>query len=254
MLSKTEIKFIQALQQKKVRHEQELFLVEGIKIVSELLKSDFSIHSIYAKEEWIQRNESIAKDLNYKLVNNEELSKISGLSTANEVLAVVHMKNVGLDFTKLQNSLTFALDTVQDPGNFGTLIRIADWFGVTTIVCSENTVDLYNPKVIQATMGSFLRSSVYYENLIDIIKFADEKEIPTYAAVLDGDNIYSQSLSENGILFFGNESKGISDEIASLVKRKLSIPSFSASSADSLNVAIAAALFSSEFRRKRWQS
>ncbi len=251
MISKSEIQFIQSLQQKKIRQREQLFLLEGTKIVGEVLASDFKLHSFYALSGWIEKNKALLIGKNCKEISTEELGKISCLTTPNEVLVVAHIPQKQLDFANLKTNLSIALDNIQDPGNFGTLIRIADWFGISSILCSENTVDCYNPKVIQASMGSFLRTSVFYGNIADALQFALENKIPTYAAVLGGDNLYKKELTQNGIIVFGNESKGISEEISKLVDCQLSIPSFSINTADSLNVSIAAAIFCSEFKRNK---
>lgn len=249
MITKAEIQLVQSLQQKKYRMREQLFIAEGEKIVGELLQSDFKIHSIYALAGWIEKNKKQLNQVRCEEVNEVDLKKISTLSTPNEVLCVVKMKHSELNFADLKNSLTLALDDVQDPGNFGTLIRIADWFGIERILCSEQTVDFYNPKVIQASMGSFLRSSVFYGDLNEAIDYAENAGTPVYAAVLDGENIYTKQHKAEGIIVLGNESKGISEALKSKIKNKLYIPSFSHQKTDSLNVSIAAAIFCSEFKR-----
>jgi RNA methyltransferase, TrmH family len=249
MLSKSEIQFVQSLQLKKHRQREGLFIAEGVKIVGELINSDYTINSLFGTENWIKNNASKIKPFSVKQVSDDELKKISSLTSPNETLAVVKMKVDELDLSSLKGKLTLVLDNVQDPGNFGTLIRIADWFGVETILCSTSTVEVFNPKVIQATMGSFLRVKTFYGALDIALNYAVANDIPNYAAVLNGENIYTASLSKSGLLVFGNESKGISDEVLSLISRKITIPSFSTSKTDSLNVSIAAALFCSEFKR-----
>lgn len=251
MLSKAQIQLAQRLQQKKFRQEEHLFLVEGTKIVEELLSSEYTIHSLFAVADWMQKNSlkpSMA-GITCIEVTESELKKISALSTPNEVLCIVQMLKKEFSPDELINKLSIALSDVQDPGNFGTIMRIADWFGIEHVFCSPATVDLYNPKVIQASMGSFLRTKVIYTDLKSLLEVAKNNGMISYGAVLEGENLYSNSLTKNGIIVLGNESKGISQELIAAVEKKIRIPSYAAHPVDSLNVSIAAAIICAEFRR-----
>lgn len=251
MLSKAQIQLAQRLQQKKFRQEEHLFLVEGTKIVGELLHANYTIHSIFAVKEWIEKNASYPKLGAIKCieVTASELKKISALSTPNDVLCIAHTKDTSYDIGNLKAKLSLALSDVQDPGNFGTILRIADWFGIEHVFCSPATVDLYNPKVIQASMGSFLRTKVIYTDLNPLLEAAKNNGLISYGAVLEGENLYTTKLSKNGIIVLGNESKGISQELIAVLEQKIKIPSYAAHPVDSLNVSIAAAIICAEFRR-----
>ena len=256
MLSKAQIQFVNSLKLKKYRAEHQFFIAEGTKIVSEILQSDYAVHALFALPEWLHKN----KDHTAKIktvcteVTEHELKKISCLSTPHEVLCVVKMKSELLNANELNTQLTLALDDLQDPGNLGTIIRIADWFGISTIICSQQTVDVYNPKVIQATMGSFLRIKIVYADLGEVLSVANKNSTNVYGALLNGENVYSTQLSRNGIIVLGNESKGISDKLVPHINKKILIPSFAKKQnemeIDSLNVSIAAAILCSEFVRR----
>jgi len=242
MLSNSQKKLLTALKQKKLRSQYNSFVVEGIKMVEELLLSDYEIGSIFATQLWIHEHPSI----DVVEVSERELSTISSLKTPNQVLAIVKKKNNSIkpDLIKL----TIALDNLQDPGNLGTIIRTADWFGVSTIICSEDCVDVYNPKVIQATMGSFFRINVIYTSLTEFLN-QHKKEIVVYGALLGGENVYKKQLDQAGaILLMGNESNGISEKLLPLINEKIMIPKIG--SAESLNVAVATAIFCSEFAKR----
>jgi RNA methyltransferase, TrmH family len=254
-ISKNTIKFIASLQQKKYRDENQLFVVEGDKIVKELLQSDFVVEKLVATDEWLNDNHriSIKAEIETSIATSDELKKMSSFTTPNQVLAIVKYKQSKLEVQKFTNKLSIALDNIQDPGNLGTIVRLADWFGVENIVCSEKSVEIYNPKVIQSTMGAFLRVNVFYSSLPEFIDAAKNFKIPVYGAFLEGEDIYSTGLNASGIIVMGNESRGISHEIEKMVDRKLAIPSFSnkPSKTESLNVAVATAIICSEFRRKQ---
>tara|TARA_B100000809_G_scaffold213696_1_gene218191 strand:+ start:6625 stop:7350 length:726 start_codon:yes stop_codon:yes gene_type:complete len=240
MLSISQKKFVSSLKQKKFRTERGLYIVEGVKLLEELLKSDYEVITIYATSKWIENN----LDIDSHEVSEKELKSISSLKNPNEVLAVVKQKEHQL--SNVSSQLNIALDKIQDPGNFGTIIRTADWFGVNNILCSEDSVDVYNPKVLQATMGSFFRMNILYTNLP--IFFSNNRELTVYGALLDGDNVYKKKLSSKGVvLLMGNESKGISKELISFVNEKILIPNFG--KAESLNVATATAILCSEYMR-----
>jgi len=240
MLSINQKKYVNSLKQKKFRNQHQTFIVEGVKMVEELLNSDYEVEIIFATEIWISNNNAIHSEL----VSDKELASISSLKTPNEILAVAKMKQQ--QDVEVENQLTLALDKLQDPGNMGTIIRTSDWFGITTIVCSKDSVDIYNPKVIQATMGSFFRVNVVYLELVDF--FNDHKELTVYGALLDGENMHDKDLSDkNAVLLMGNESKGISEELIPFITDKIFIPRHG--KAESLNVATATAIISSQIKK-----
>ncbi len=263
MLSKNQLKFVNSLKQKKFRAEHNMFIAEGSKIVEELLRSKIKIRQLFATEMFLVQLE---KDKGIKVDNSvdcfeikvNELERLSGLVTPNEVLAICEIPEYKLNADQLNDRLTLVLDTIKDPGNLGTIIRIADWFGIDTIICSNETVDAFNPKVVQATMGSISRIQLHY---IELIEFFEELKLkkenislPIYGAVLEGTTIYTKQLTKNGFIVIGNESKGISDDILPYITDKISIPSFShfksdMGEAESLNAAIATSIICSEFRR-----
>lgn len=249
MISKAQIQFIQSLQQKKYRQLNRLFIAEGTKIANELLAFPHRLHSVYASADWIHQHSQKLDTIKVMEVNEQSLKKISLLASPNEVVCIVKMEAVEFNLSQLTSEFCLALHEVQDPGNLGTIIRLADWFGIETVLCSEGTVDAYNPKVIQSTMGSFLRCKVHYCDLKQCLEFTNQNQLPSYAAVLDGTSVYKTKLQENGLLIMGNESKGISEELLKLIKYKISIPSFSKMNSDSLNVSIATAILCSELRR-----
>ncbi|MFY8129168.1 MAG: TrmH family RNA methyltransferase [Chitinophagaceae bacterium] len=240
MLSKNEIKHIQTLYHKKQREEQGLFLVEGKKMAQELLNSNFLIKKIYATETWFNANKS--QNSITTVVTEDELKKISQLTTPNEVLLVVEV--LSQTTPKIFNQqLTLVVDDIQDPGNFGSIIRIADWFNIPQIICSSNTVDMYNFKVIQATMGSFLRVHIAYTN---IESFLSNTNKPVYGALLKGKSIFETPLIKDGYLIIGNEGKGISATLQQYITNPITIPKFGG--AESLNAAIATGIIVSHFK------
>ena len=223
MLSRNQIKFIKSLKQKKFRLQHQLFVVEGEKIVNDFLNSDWKIEQIYATKEW----EGDAVEVSIK-----ELERISSLKTPNKVLAIIKMpqrKSV------ISGNLVLALDNIKDPGNLGTIIRLADWFGIQHIICSQNCVELYNPKVVQATMGSLCRIQVQYLNLKSTLENMTDYDI--CAAVMDGKSIFSVEKSEKRIILMGSESHGISTELLEIAHQRVTIPKSENSQAESLNVA-----------------
>ena len=240
MLSKNQIKFITSLQQKKYRFQNRLFIAEGIKVVNELINSSFELEKLYCTEDQGLSFASHKPDI----ITEKELLKISSLSTPNKVLGIFKIPSV----PKIEmEGLILALDDLNDPGNLGTIIRLCDWFGVQYLVCSKNTVDCFNPKVVQATMGSLSRVLISY---VDLDEFLNGASLPIYGATMDGENIASVSLEKNAIIVMGNESHGLSDEIEALVTKKITILKFSTSKdIDSLNVATATAIILNEFRR-----
>jgi len=243
MISKNQQKYIRQLEQKKYRKREGCFVAEGTKVVGDLLKR-YQPLAIYATESW-----DAPKGVSYTLVSEEELQRVSFQQHPQQVLAIFPIPQP-TDPVSLRGSLTLALDGVQDPGNLGTIIRIADWFGIDTIICSEDTADAWNPKVIQATMGSIARVNVIYANLLELLDTLPS-DYPVYGTFLDGENIYTQTLSDEGLIIMGNEGNGISDAVKAKVNRRLLIPDFhQGDTADSLNVAIATAITCSEFRRR----
>ena len=229
MLTKNQIKLIRSLSLKKNRQKHGLFIVEGEKLVNEVLSSDWEIEGIYATKEWLGENALI--------ISNNDLVRISSLKTPNKVLAIVKIKKGSLDIT---SNTVLALDGVKDPGNLGTIIRLADWFGVKDIICSDDCVDYLNPKVVQSSMGSFTRVNLHYTSLIDAFKkYSDYKLIMT---VLNGTPLSEMKNIDKKIVVIGSESKGISKEILELTSEKITIPKSKFSKAESLNVSIAAAI------------
>ncbi len=248
MLSKNKIKFIHSLDTKKARKEENAFLVEGFKSVDEFLPS-FHCKLLVATSSYFSTHPKCNADEIIE-VTPEELSRASLLKTPQEVLAVFEQPFYKLDFEAPSRSLCLALDGVQDPGNLGTIIRIADWFGIEDLFCSQNTVDIYNPKTIQATMGALSRVKVHYTDLIPFIQTLHN--VPVYGTFLDGDVIYQSELSPTGLIIMGNEGNGISPEIENIVTQRLYIPNYpkERKTSESLNVAVATSIICAEFRRR----
>ncbi len=238
MLSKNQLKLITSLHQKKYRTRHGLFIAEGIKVVCEFLDSSFQLKNLYTTEV-IQEFEGY----NPQIISEIELKKISNLKTPNKVLGVFEIP----EMKQIEHEgLLLVLDDIKDPGNLGTIIRLCDWFGIRKVVCSKETVDCYNAKVVQSTMGSLTRVSLVYT---DLIPFLESTELPIYGALLDGENIYNTSLIKDAILIIGNESNGISSEVSEFVTHRITIPRFgSLQLAESLNAATATAIIISEFR------
>jgi TrmH family RNA methyltransferase len=236
MVSKNQIKRIISLQQKKHRKESGLFFVEGKKVIQELLDSKFTLEELFVTEPLF---ENIPQQT---FISETDLKKISALTNPNNCLAVFRMpepKKIN------EGGIILALDKIRDPGNLGTIIRLCDWFGITDLVCSEDTVDLYNPKVLQATMGSITRVNVSY---VDLNEFLSQTKLPIFGTFMNGTNIYKTQLPQDGIIVMGNEANGISTEIEPLITDKITIPRFG-NPTESLNVATATAIVLSEFRR-----
>ena len=248
-ISKNQIKLINSLSMKKFRKKEGLFFCEGIKIFETLLNSEFKIHTVFGTNEFADKFFDELKELNFVQVTENELKKISSLSTPQAVLALVEIPENDLSKVDFLNELTLVLDEIKDPGNLGTIVRIADWFGIKNIVCSTNSVDIYNSKTVQATMGSIFSVNVFYTNLLQIFENLDEN-IPIYGTFMDGENIYNKKLSNYGLIVLGNEANGISENIEKHITEKISIPTFNKNkSAESLNVSIAKAIICSEFRK-----
>ena len=240
MVSKNQIKLITSLQQKKYRKQHQLFFAEGVKVIEELLRSKYELQTLYVTE---PLDFKVSTDKIYT-ISPAELKKISALTTPNNCLAVFKTPT---EHFSLKEGLIVALDDVRDPGNLGTIIRLCDWFGVEQLVCSPETVDIYNPKVVQATMGSIGRVAVLYTDLVSFLKTTS---LPVFGTFMDGENIYKKDLPSNAILIMGNEANGISDEVAQCMTSKLTIPRFGQlQETESLNVATATAIILSEFKR-----
>jgi TrmH family RNA methyltransferase len=240
MLSKNQIKLITSLQQKKYRKQEQLFFAEGVKVVQELLQSNFELQDLFTtKQDFI----SVSKT-KVHAISDAELKKISALATPNSCLAVFKIPKAK---EMKESGLILALDDVRDPGNLGTIIRLCDWFGIETLFCSDETVDIYNPKVVQATMGSISRVNVVYG---DLENFLVKTKLTVFGTFMDGKNIYQESLPKEGIIVMGNEANGISEAVEKLVTDRIAIPRFGdLQITESLNVATATAIILSEFKR-----
>lgn len=251
MISNNRIKYLKSLQQKKYRDLENKFLVEGKKIVEEA----FSLHRdlidvVYCTNEYAETHPNELKETT-EIVSYEEIKKISSLTKPQQIIAVLN-KPKQTDFRfESQHDLILVLDAIRDPGNLGTILRMADWFGVQHIICSTDCVDCYNPKVVQATMGAILRSKLYFTDLPEFLISARSNNFEIYGATLDGENIYKSNLIKKSVIVVGNESDGISKEICNLLSQELLIPNFSPhqEKTESLNVAIATSVILSEFRR-----
>jgi TrmH family RNA methyltransferase len=238
LVSKTQIKLITSLQQKKYRNKLGLFVAEGPKVINELITAKLQLHSLYSTVDRLFEGESV------QIVSEKELSKISSLKNANNSLAVFKIPNKK---TYVENGITVVLDAIQDPGNLGTIIRLCDWFDVKNLICSLNTVDCFNPKVIQATMGSIVRVNIVYTAIEEFIL---ERNSPVYIGAMNGTNIYKENLPDKAIIVVGNEANGVSTKIMNLVSNKVAIPQFGINKeTESLNAATATAIILSEFKR-----
>lgn len=240
-ISKNQLKLITSLQQKKYRQKHKMFVAEGVKVVHELLNSTLELEILFVVDGYELAIAPIDKLVNIKEV---ELKKISTLKTPNKVLALFKIPE---ELVVKNDGLIVALDEINDPGNLGTIIRLCDWFGVTQLVCSKTTVDCYNQKVVQATMGSITRVQINY---VELSGFLESSSLPIFTADMDGENVYQTELPAEGVLVMGNEANGISQEINNLVKNKLTIPRFgNTQETESLNVATATSILLSEFKR-----
>jgi TrmH family RNA methyltransferase len=249
MVSKSQISLVKSLQQKKFRREHGLFVVEGYKSITEFMASGYEIQIIYHTPAFDAKLHKLSKKVNFQDISVAEMQKMSSLTTPQDVLAVLHLPQWSeLSRLQLKDQFTLVLDGVQDPGNLGTIIRTADWFGISTIICSEDTVDTYNPKVVQATMGSLARVKLHYTDLSILLPTLN---LPVFGALLNGDNIYNTDFGTEGLVVMGNEGNGLRPEIEQLVTQAITIPRVG--QAESLNVAIATALFCGELSRKRFK-
>jgi TrmH family RNA methyltransferase len=240
MVGKNQIKLIASLHQKKQRSANQLFFAEGVKVIQELLQSNFELEHLYTTQDDFEEVISSKRTL----INDSELKKISTLSTPNSCLAVF---KIPAENKIIDSGLIVALDDIRDPGNLGTILRLCDWFGIQQIICSKETVDIYNPKVVQATMGSIARVNVNY---LDLKDFLTQIDLPVFGTFMNGDNIYQTTLPQNGIIIMGNEANGINAEIEKIITNRLTIPRFGdLQKTESLNVATATAIILSEFKR-----
>ena len=240
MVSKNQIKLITSLQQKKFRQINELFIAEGVKVIQELLKSNYQLEHLYTTQKVFED----ISDFKKTTISDRDLKNISCLTTPNNCLALFKIPNI----KPLVNSgLVIMLDDIRDPGNLGTIIRLCDWFGINQLLCSKQTVDCYNPKVVQATMGSLARVEVAY---LDLEKYLEETNLPVFGTFMDGKNVYEETLSQEGILILGNEANGISEKLEKYISTRIAIPRFGKlQKTESLNVAAATAILLSEFKR-----
>lgn len=255
MISKNQIKFIKGLELKKFRKSSQSFVAEGPKLILDILPY-FQCKILIAKTEWLRNHTKetslYCKNTEIIEVNEEELLRVSFLKSPQEVLGVFTIPHHEMDLHSCaRQRLCLALDDVQDPGNLGTIIRIADWFGIEDIFCSPGTADVYNPKTVQATMGAIARVRLHYLPLAETLQ-QTECDYPIYGTLLEGENIYERDLKNNGLIIMGNEGKGLSPEIRRLVTDSLYIPSYPTDrpTSESLNVAIATAIVCAEFRRR----
>ena len=248
MLSKNKIKYIRSLELKKNRKEERAFVAEGHKLVGDLL-GHFSCRLLVATRSWLDIHPQVVAD-DVIEVTQEELTRASLQKTPQDVLAIFEQPEYPMNPEVISQSLCLALDDVQDPGNLGTIIRVADWFGIEHIFCSLGTVDVYNPKTIQATMGALARVKLHYCNLPSMI--ASLGDVPVYGTFLDGKNIYGEDLGTYGLIVMGNEGKGVSQEVADMVNKRLYIPNYppQRETSESLNVAMATGIVCAEFRRR----
>lgn len=230
MLTKNELKYIQSLYHKKQRDEERLFVAEGPKLAEELLNSQVVIKHVYALSNWLRKNQAVKVPVSE--ISEIELSRISKLQTPNEVVVIAEQPVMAGE-PQISGKLTLVLDGIQDPGNMGTIIRIADWFGIQQVVCSDDCVEMYNPKVVQASMGSILRVHCWYKDLT----IWEPGNVPVFGALLNGENIYSVGKVEEGLLVIGNESKGIRPPMLSKITHPVTIPKMGG--AESLNAAVA---------------
>lgn len=256
MISKNRIKYIRSLELKKYRKAEGVFVAEGPKLVGDLLKT-FQCQYIAATSEWFEQNASLLshdKGFMYDEVTEDDLKRASFQETPQQVLAIFRQPTWTIDVNRAsKDNLCLMLDDVQNPGNLGTIVRLADWFGIEHIYCSHGSADIYNPKTVQATMGAIARVQVHYADLPSLLSTLDS-DIPVYGTSLHGDNLYQKNLPNNGIIIMGNEGKGVSSAVEAFVSERLYIPNYPTNreTSESLNVAIATAIICAEFRRKQF--
>jgi RNA methyltransferase, TrmH family len=246
MISKAKSKYIKSLQVKKYRIQEQCFLVEGAKSVEEVVHSAFEVQMIVATQSFLDTSKVLLpKETEVLVANESELSELGSLQTNDSIMAVVRMKP-NKELTVRANEFALALDDIRDPGNLGTIIRTADWYGLSKVIASEETADFYNPKAISATMGSFCRVEIYYTNLAAYLK---DCSVPVYGTFLDGQSVHGFSFADQGLIVIGNESRGISAEVEKCIKTKITIPRFG--KAESLNAGVATAVVLDNLRRSK---
>lgn len=246
-MTKAEIQFLRSLADKRTRDTEQLFIAEGSKLVEEIMASQLVVRNVYTTN-------AAMRGKNVTIIDRKEMERISQLKSANDTLAVVEQPHYSLNIDNLRGNLVLALDGVQNPGNLGTIVRLADWFGIKDIICSRECADCYNPKVVQATMGAILRVRIHYtDNLAELLTCASKMDMPIYGTLLDGDNIYSAPITSSGIIVMGNEGRGLSDACRERLTHRLYIPPYPADAptSESLNVAMATGIILAEFRRPR---
>jgi len=247
MLSKSQVSLLKSLQHKKERKQNGLFLVEGHKSVVEFINSDYRIDAIYHAASFDPKMLNLSRKINLYNISVTDIERMSSLKTPQEVIALVQIPQYPmLNNQKLKQKFSLVLDGVQDPGNMGTIIRTADWFGIADIICSDDTVDAYNPKVVQASMGSLARINVHYTDIETVLPQLD---LPIYGAMLQGENIYNTQFGSEGLLVMGNEGNGVRPAVERLISKPVTIPRLG--KAESLNVGIATALFCAEISRNK---
>ena len=260
MISSARTKLLRSLQQKKFRDQHHLFLVEGEKMVGELMGHDpdqrYRLREIYANPEWIDRNKKQVQSSGIEVVEatQAEIKKVSSLVSPQQVLALVSMPDSPLEIEELLHTPVLAFESIRDPGNLGTIIRTADWFGMEHIVCTPDSTDVFNPKVVQSTMGAICRVKVYYHDLNALLESPAMAQKAVYGTFLEGENIYETNLEPAPFILFGNESQGLSKRFDSHIRHRISIPSFSmkGKGSESLNVASSVAVICSEVQRRTY--
>lgn len=244
MITRADIQLVRSLADKRARTETGLFVAEGAKLVGEIAASSLRVRHIYSSREFAHPA--------FEPASTKELERLSLLKTPSDTVAVVEIPHHRFNLAEAERGLVLAMDEVQNPGNMGTIIRLADWFGISDIICTPNSADCFNPKVVQATMGAILRVRVHYLDLAATLSEARKRGIEVYGTFLEGENIYRSTLKQSGIIVMGNEGRGVSKEIAATVSHKLLIPPYPVDrhGSESLNVAIATSIVCSEFRRR----
>lgn len=252
MLSKQITKIIQNLEKKKFREKYNLFKIEGEKLVAELLRSPLAVHAIIAYPEWIQANGHLLGKTQVLETDEKGMKAISNFQSLPHVMALAEIPNHPYLPDEVAGTLSLVLNGIQDPGNLGTILRIADWFGVSHLLCDRDCASIYNPKCVQASMGAIFRVHPYYLDLPDAIRQLKAKGMPVFGTFLDGENIYTSPLPSQGLIIMGNEGKGIAEDIGKLADFRLTIPNFTpaGASSESLNVGVATGIILSEFKRR----
>lgn len=252
MVSKQVTKIVQNLEKKKFRDKYNLFKTEGEKLVGELLRSPFGIRTVIALPEWMERHPDVPAGATLHEATEREMQALSNFPSPPPVIALAEIPSYTCDFNTLARQITLGLNGIQDPGNLGTILRVADWFGIRDILCDADCASPYNPKCVQASMGAIFRVRTHHVRLPDAIRRLRDAEVPVYGTFLDGDNIYTTPLPTRGLILMGNEGKGIAPDIEALTDHRLTIPAFAGEgpSGESLNVGVATGIVLSEFKRR----